>query len=74
MINIQNIDFSSSRPLLSKFQALENSNGMDWYDCEDENANGLDVEEEAHGLRGLRLVVVVSAAHPTKGVAVRGVG
>ena len=37
MINIQNLDFFNSKFLLNKFQALENSYGMDWYDCEDEN-------------------------------------
>ena len=38
MIDIQNLDFSNSRFFLNKFQASENSYGMDWYDCEDENA------------------------------------
>lgn len=37
MIDIQNLDFFNSKFLLNKFQALENSYGMDWYDCEDEN-------------------------------------
>ena len=38
MIEIQNLDFSNSKFLLNKFQALEESFGVDWYDCEDENA------------------------------------
>ena len=38
MIDIQDLDFSNSRFFLNKFQASENSYGMDWYDCEDENA------------------------------------
>ena len=38
MIDIQNLDFSNSRSFLKRFQILENSFGMDWYDCEDENA------------------------------------
>ncbi|WP_417332555.1 GNAT family N-acetyltransferase [Halarcobacter sp.] len=38
MIDIQNLDFFNSRSFLNKFQASENSYGMDWYDCEDENA------------------------------------
>ncbi|MGD9623990.1 MAG: hypothetical protein AB7U51_04965 [Arcobacter sp.] len=38
MIDIQNLDFHNSRFLLNKFQGLEKSFGMDWYDCEDENA------------------------------------
>ena len=48
MIDIQNLDFSNSRSFLKRFQILENSFGMDWYDCEDENAkyiwviNGVD--------------------------------
>ncbi len=48
MIDIQNLDFHNSRFLLNKFQGLEKSFGMDWYDCEDENAkyiwviNGVD--------------------------------
>lgn len=48
MIDIQNLDFHDSRFLLNKFQGLEKSFGMDWYDCEDENAkyiwviNGVD--------------------------------
>jgi hypothetical protein len=48
VIDIQNLDFHDSRFLLNKFQGLEKSFGMDWYDCEDENAkyiwviNGVD--------------------------------
>ncbi|MCT7627050.1 GNAT family N-acetyltransferase [Aliarcobacter butzleri] len=48
MIDIQNLDFYDSRFLLNEFQGLEKSFGMDWYDCEDENAkyiwviNGVD--------------------------------
>lgn len=38
MIDIQNLDFHDSKFLLNKFQGLEKSFGMDWYDCEDENA------------------------------------
>ena len=37
MIDIQNLDFHNSRFLLNKFQVLEKSFSMDWYDCEDEN-------------------------------------
>jgi hypothetical protein len=46
MINIQNLDFHNSRFLLSKFQALEKSYGMDWYDCEDENAKYIWIIED----------------------------
>ena len=46
MINIQNLDFSNSKPLLDRFQILEKSYGMDWFDCEDENAKYIWVVED----------------------------
>lgn len=46
MINIQNLDFSNSKPLLDRFQILEKSYGMDWYDYDDENAKYIWVVED----------------------------
>lgn len=46
MIDIQNLDFSNSKPFLDRFQILEKSYGMDWYDCENENAKYIWVVED----------------------------
>lgn len=46
MIDIQNLDFSNSKFLLDRFQSLEKSYGMDWYDFDDENAKYIWIVED----------------------------
>lgn len=46
MIEIKNLDFFNSKLFLKKFQALEMSYGMDWYDCEDESAKYIWIVED----------------------------
>lgn len=38
-VSVRELSYIDSRELLYKFQLLENSNYMDWYDCEVESAN-----------------------------------
>ena len=39
MIEIKELNFENSEQLLYKFQRLEKSYEVDWYDCEEEDAN-----------------------------------
>ncbi|MGJ0330077.1 GNAT family N-acetyltransferase [Aliarcobacter cryaerophilus] len=64
MIDIQNLDFHNSRFLLNKFQVLEKSFGMDWYDCEDENAKYIWIVEDIENPLGFLSYKIMP--HPNK--------